>query len=167
MLLAPFNPAEADSSAQYYAQLSLQQKQSFDRQEIYLKTFAKLGRQYQAAETCDISVNTLEWWKSTDHHGFKKRLELAHQVNLEVWESVMDERLEKPQGNRGSDPLLMFKLKAMAPAKYREEVRVIDPGIAVQTLERLKALASGVQVPTVEGTLATDSVVPEPSDAGV
>ena len=33
---------------------------------------------------------------------------------------MIDDRLENPQGNRGSDILLMFKAKAEMPEKYRE-----------------------------------------------
>ena len=33
----------------------------------------------------------------------------------------MDSRLENPEGNRGSDVLLMSKLRAEQPAKYREQ----------------------------------------------
>jgi hypothetical protein len=49
----------------------------------------------------------------------------------------MDERLENPQGNRGSDVLYMFKMKAEKPEKYRENVQVSGVEPVTQMLDRL------------------------------
>ena len=54
----------------------------------------------------------------------------------------MDKRLENPQGNRGSDILYLFKMKAERPEKYREEVNVIGANVAVQRWDKLTELAA-------------------------
>jgi hypothetical protein len=46
-----------------------------------------------------------------------------------------------PQGNKGSDVLGMFKLKAEAPDKYREEVKVVGIEASKAMMERLRQMA--------------------------
>jgi len=61
----------------------------------------------------------------------------------------MDERLENPTGNRGSDVLMMFKLKAEAPEKYREITTARDsPG-----RDLLTELKRRVRRHTPDGTI--------------
>jgi hypothetical protein len=69
-------------------------------------------------------------------------MEQAHQRHVEYWESLMDERLQNPKGNRGSDVLLMFKLKAEKPEKYREEVKVVGIEASKQMMDRLREMAT-------------------------
>jgi hypothetical protein len=54
----------------------------------------------------------------------------------------MDDQLSNPTENRGSDVLLMFKLKAEKPDKYREEVKVVGIDAAKQMMDRLREMAS-------------------------
>jgi hypothetical protein len=54
----------------------------------------------------------------------------------------MDARLENPQGNRGSDVLYMFKMKAEKPEKYRENVQVTGLEPMTQLLEEARKLAA-------------------------
>jgi hypothetical protein len=54
----------------------------------------------------------------------------------------MDERLADPKGNRGSDILLMFKLKAERPEKYREDVKVQGLEPLTSLLEEARKLAA-------------------------
>jgi hypothetical protein len=69
----------------------------------------------------------------------------------------MDDRLAHPQGNRGSDILMMFKLKAEAPQKYREEVKVVGIDQSKMMLDKLREMASkdvqqaALEAPAVEG----------------
>jgi hypothetical protein len=88
--------------------------------------------------TLRVRLSTVKSWQLSDTHLFKKRLQEAHAKCVEKWEQLMDERLANPTGNRGSDVLLMFKLKAMAPEKYREEVRVLNVSAPMQMLDRIR-----------------------------
>ena len=54
----------------------------------------------------------------------------------------MDERLGNSQGNRGSDILYMFKMKAEKPEKYRENVQVVGVEPVTQMLDRLTEIAA-------------------------
>jgi hypothetical protein len=72
---------------------------------------------------------------------YKKKDGLAHQEYVENLEQMMDDRLSNPTGNRGSDVLLMFKLKAEAPEKYREEVKVLRVNAPLKMLDKLRELA--------------------------
>jgi hypothetical protein len=93
------------------------QVQVWNRQEMFLAAYAKTGRRGQAAKEAGISVWCVEKWIAADVYGIKKRMALAHAKYVESQEQLMDDRLSNPQGNRGSDVLLMFKLKAEAPEK--------------------------------------------------
>lgn len=139
---------------------SLKQIRHYDNQTAFLQAYAHFGKLYKAAHETNTSINTVESWQHMDTHGFRSRLHHAHEVYVEYWESVMDSRLETPQGNRGSDILLMFKLKAERPEKYREEVKVMDAGASKELLDRLRALGQ----PRVPAPLpAPSSIIKEPS----
>src|ERR671915_2101636 len=77
-------------------------------------------------------------------------MELAHADYVEMWEGSMNERLRNPQGNRGSDILLMFKLKAERPEKYREEVKVLNTDASLRMLEMLRELGKK-ELEAIEG----------------
>ena len=55
---------------------------------------------------------------------------------------MIDDRLEDPKGNRGSDVLLMFKAKAEMPEKYREEVKVLNVEVPLKMLDKLAEIAA-------------------------
>src|SRR5918992_2727520 len=90
-------------------------------------------------------------------------MELAHADYVEMWEGSMNERLRNPQGNRGSDILLMFKLKAERPEKYREEVKVLNTEAPIRMLEMLKELGKRELEQTVEGEYKE---LPAPAEEG-
>jgi hypothetical protein len=145
-----------DSS--YYESLTSEQRQHYDRQELFLRAYIALGRIYKAAEAADIPIGTVHSWQGRDTHNFNKRIERARQQYVESLEQLMDDRLQNPQGNRGSDVLLMFKLKAEAPQKYREEVKVIGIESSKQMMDRLREMAikereqqAALEAPAVEG----------------
>ncbi len=96
-------------------------KRVWDRQEVFLAAFAECGKPVVAARNCDISYWTHIHWEKKDIFGYKERLNAAHAVYCQAKvEGLIDDRLENPQGNRGSDILLMFKAEAEMPEKYRE-----------------------------------------------
>jgi hypothetical protein len=113
----------------------------WNRQELFLAAYARLGKHSKAAKEAGITSWCVDKWIQADRYSIRKRMQLAHQVYVENLEQLMDDRLTNPQGNRGSDVLLMFKLKAEAPQKYREEVKVVGIEASKQMMDRLREMA--------------------------
>jgi hypothetical protein len=132
-------------------------KQCWVRQEAFLAAYGGLGTILHAARVAGIHRDTVNKWTSADLYSFKKRMEDAHQDYVESVERTMNDRLANPQGNRGSDVLLMFKLKAEAPEKYREEVKVVGVDASKQMMDGLRELAmkdrerAALEAPVIEG----------------
>ena len=96
-------------------------KRIWNRQEVFLAAFAECGKPGVAATNSGISYWTHHHWEKRDIFGYRERLKVAHDAYCQTKiEQMIDDRLENPQGNRGSDVLLMFKAKAEMPDKYRE-----------------------------------------------
>jgi hypothetical protein len=120
---------------------TVRQREVWNRQEMFLEAFKECGKAYKAARAVGLTPWCVDKWLQADSYSIKKRMELAHKEYCEnKIEQLMDDRLENPQGNRGSDILLMFKAKAEMPAKYREETKVIGVEAPLQMLEKLKEL---------------------------
>ena len=95
-------------------------------------------------------------WLATDEV-FAKAFASAKKAHIDYVEDMMMQRLENPQGNRGSDTLLMFKLNALAPELYRPATVILDTG-AKDVLKKLDQLAGkGKDQPAIEGE--TDPVM--------
>ena len=93
----------------------LREKQTWMRQEAFLEQYAKCGKLIRAAEAAGMTIWAVEYWQKQDLYEFNRRLEIAHRRYGETIEVMIDDRLETPQGNRGSDPLLMFKARQKCP----------------------------------------------------
>ena len=99
-------------------------------------------------------------WQEGDIYGFNARLKQAHADYCEEnIHRVITERISNPQGNRGSDILLMFHAKAEQPEKYRE-LPVSDHGALAQGLSVLMQLgrmsqgaAPQLQAPSTDATV--------------
>jgi hypothetical protein len=128
------------------------------RQEAFLEAYKLTSRSSHAAKAAGVGVHAVSRWVSRDVYQFKKRMELARQVYADSIRQIIHERLSNPQGNRGSDILLMFEAKAVMPEMYREEVKVLNVSAPIQMLERLRELATkerreqeALAPPAVEG----------------
>jgi hypothetical protein len=121
---------------------SVVNQQCWDRQEAFLKAFGHLGTIRAAARAIGIHRTRVNQWLSADLYSFKKRMDDARQEYREFLEDLTHERLVNPQGNRGSDILLMFRKKAEWPEKYREEVKILGIESSKQMLDRLRELAA-------------------------
>lgn len=112
------------------------EKRQHDAQERFLELFSRCGVVSVASAAAGVGRRTVYDWDRGDVQGFTERWEDARHTYREAAEAQMDERLADPTGNRGSDILLMFKLKALYPEKYREAVVVVDD-TAKRLLDRL------------------------------
>ena len=109
----------------------------------------------------------VDWWNKKDIFQFRERINAAHLDHGERWEEQMDSRLENPEGNRGSDVLLMSKLRAEQPAKYREQ-REGQPDAAAPRVTQINIhLPPGVVPPGEPTTLVVEGaakLVPDEED---
>lgn len=110
-------------------------------QKRWLEAFAEVGTQAQACDIAGVGLRTLYDWLSADQDGFKALRDEAYERFTDGLERTMWNRLATPVGNRGSDILLMFALKARRPDVYRELTVVLD-GKAVESMEEVKKLVS-------------------------
>ena len=90
------------------------------RQEAVLASYAKVGTLKASCEAIDRTYEMADMWVKRDVHHFNRRLAWAREQYAASLETLMHERLHDPKGNRGSDILLMFDLKAKRPDVYRE-----------------------------------------------
>jgi hypothetical protein len=131
------------------------QVQVWNRQELFLAVYARTGKRSKAAKEAGITVWCVEKWVAADVYGIRKRMEQAHHEYVESLEAEMDATIKsRPVATQ---LLQIFRLKAEAPAKYREEVKVVGIDASKQMLDRLRELAAKdlqqqpvLEAPTVE-----------------
>ncbi len=147
----------ADEFGLTLSSASPEKSRVWDRQEGFLAQYRECGKIGIAAKAVGLTRWAVDKWEQNDVYNFNQRIKAAHADYVESWEVKMHDRLDNPHGNIGSDPLFMFNMKAIAPEKYREDVKVIDQGAALQTWEMLKQLAMEthrqrqLESPAVEG----------------
>jgi hypothetical protein len=83
-------------------------------------------------------------WIEGDVEGFKASYAESAEVFTDSLEQTMWDRIADPTGNRGSDILLMFALKARRPDVYREIGIVIDDK-ALEAVAEMKAVMSAAR----------------------
>lgn len=133
---------------------TIEKKRVWDRQEVFLAAYRGTGRIAKSAKQAGMTRWAVIHWQRGDVFDFRNRLEAAHHEWCEEKiEGLIDSRLSDPQGNRGSDVLLMFQAKAEMPGKYREEVKIIDSGATKELLNQLRAMgqAREPEPPAIEG----------------
>ena len=108
-----------------------------ERQERFLVAYAEQGTITNAATLANVHRDTVHAWRNEDRYSFRRRFENAQHVFREVkLERVMFDRISEPAGNRGSDILLIFALKAHWPERYRDDARPADDS-AKEVLSKL------------------------------
>src|SRR5918992_2139037 len=144
-------------------------QECWDHQEAFLAAYRHTSRVTHAARAVGVSVHAVDKWLSRDVYSFKKRMELARREYCDWVRQIIQERISSPQGNRGSDVLLMFEAKAMMPELYREEVKVLNAEAPIRMLEMLKELGKreleGEQLAALEAPVV-EAVYREVSVAG-
>jgi hypothetical protein len=145
---------------------SIAQRECWFRQEQFLEAFAKCGKIGKAAQATGMSRSCVERWQSVDLYGFQKRMDAAHDSYVELLEEQMDKTIEAKTTQ--TQILQIFRLKAEAPEKYREEVKVMNADVPFQMLDRLKEMA--LEAPAVEavyreGPPSQEPTAPSPEQA--
>jgi hypothetical protein len=80
-----------------------QKRQMWHRQEMFLEAYRKCGKVGKAAQAVGLTRWAVDYWMKNDIFEFHRRIEAAHADYCEYLEQGLDDRLENPQGNRGSD----------------------------------------------------------------
>jgi hypothetical protein len=119
---------------------SIAQRECWFRQEQFLEAFAKCGKIGIAASKVGITRRAVEKWQSSDKYAFQKRIAAAHDSYVELLEEQMDKTIEAKPAQ--TQILQIFRLKAEAPEKYREEVKVLNADVPFQMLDKLKEMAA-------------------------
>ena len=155
--LVPVGPEDSGLSFTYES-LTAEKARVWNHQEAFLADYRQHGQLGKAAKAIGMTRFVQDKWLINDQLGWRERIKAAHADYCEdKIESKIQERLDNPEGNRGSDILLMFQAKAEMPEKYREEVKIIDTGPTKDLLAELRRLG---QAKVVEGSL-----VPPPTEA--
>ena len=143
-----------------YRSAPLEKARVWDRQEAFLVAYRDSGKIGKAAKAIELTRWAVDKWLQSDVFGFRERMKAAHVDYCEdKLEARMEARLANPEGNRGSDILLMFQLKAEMPSKYREEVKIVDTSATKDLLEELRRLG---RARVVEGSVAPQEPTQEP-----
>ena len=107
-----------------------------------------------------ITRRCVQLWQSSDVFSFRKRLEDAHLEYAESLETDFDNWVNESKHN--TQIARIFRLKAVWPEKYREEVKVLNTDASVRMLDMLRELgkkeleaiegeSKALEAPAVEG----------------
>ena len=91
----------------------------------FLVALSKRGIVTEACDAAQVSRTPPYELRRADE-AFAAAWDEALEVAADKIEQEIHRRLSEPQGNRGSDVLLMFQAKAMRPNKYREKPTGMD-----------------------------------------
>ncbi len=119
---------------------TVKREQTWTLQERFLAAYAIKGTIRQAVLSANVDRSTVWAWSKADVQGFVARF---HEAELEFRDKVQDimlERIEEPEGNRGSDGLLSHLANAVWPEKFRDRPPPSDD-TQKQIAESLQILA--------------------------
>jgi len=108
----------------------MSQRLTEEQKKKAIEAYAKHGTLNKAGEVAGVSRITL-WREMKRNKAFKEAMENAKQEYVEGLENLLDERI-RDGDDKASAILLMFKLKAERPDKYRETIsHKVDADIKV------------------------------------
>jgi hypothetical protein len=111
----------------------------WETQERFLRLFARSGKVIQSVDLTGITRQCLYKWENADKFGFNKRLEIAHQEYVERLEQELDDYISESKHN--VQIAHIFRLKAEAPEKYREDIKPQSNDASRELLDRLTEMA--------------------------
>jgi hypothetical protein len=106
---------------------------------MFLRAYAKNGKICLSADKIGVSDRNVQKWQSSDKFSFIKRLQAAHRRYVELLESQMDSYIDDKK--QGAHLLHMFRLKAEAPEKYREDSKIVVQDHSQMLLDKLTEMA--------------------------
>ena len=126
-----------------------------ESQDAFLALYVKHGTIQRASDGSGANRESVRRWSQDDVLGFSSRFQAAKEAFRESLEELALARLRAPEGNRGSDILLMGMLNANYPDKWSRNLKLTHdvPNELLQSLRALQELGTK-QLPepkTVEG----------------
>jgi len=110
------------------------------RQADFCEALGKLGSITKAASLAGVSRETIRLWERDDRSGFRQKLRDAQATYADMLESMALERVQNPEGNRGSDTLLIALNNANSEKWKGNQVSVVVEDSVLQALTSLQAL---------------------------
>ena len=114
-------------------------RRTWDNQQAFLAFMCQYGTIQKAARESGVQAESVRRWRNGDVLGFADRFMAARAAYGDYLEDMVHERLENPTGNRGSDVLLMARLNAEKPDKWRPNVK-IQLEVPNEVIQHLRAL---------------------------
>ena len=102
--------------------------------KLFLKIFAETGAFYSSCEETGVVHQTVYLWQEKDPE-FAKDYEEAKKKYIEKMEKVADKRAIGEGVDKASDLMMIFRLKGLAPEKYRERQDITAKGEITVRLE--------------------------------
>lgn len=108
--------------------MELRQRQTWDKQEVFLATYAEMGSIRKAAPAAGVDRSTERLWRRHDVLGYARRFEDAVLEFREMLEDIALDRVKHPSlnGRIGGDGALSHLLNANHPDKFRDRPKVDD-----------------------------------------
>ena len=110
------------------------------RQSDFCAALGKVGSITKAASLAGVSRETIRLWERDDRSGFRQKLRDAQATYADMLESMALERVQNPEGNRGSDTLLIALNNANSEKWKGNQVSVVVEDSVLQALTSLQAL---------------------------
>ena len=142
------------------------QETTEQRQQSFLEVYGKTGQITKASHLAAVSRETVRVWEREDTNGFRQQLRDAQAVYQDYLEGLALQRVENPEGNRGSDTLLIALNNANNPDKWKgNQASIVVEDSVLQALASLQKLdaETRAQLPepkTVEGSIVEVDKLP-------
>lgn len=125
----PTRPRYTSDAEEYgvdLSELSPYQRETWDRQELFLSHYAGRNTKTNTALGIGIHPKTVAYWEKSDLYSFRERLQHAHTFTVNLVEDRMLEIILNPEKPPNS-PLWFFGwLRANNREKWGEAVATVD-----------------------------------------
>lgn len=128
----------------------------------YCDAFGKLGSVTKATAVAGVSRETVRNWEREDRFGFRQQLRDAQATYMDMLESMALDRVKSPEGNRGSDTLLIALNNANNPDKWRgNQASIVVEDSVLQALMALQQQGAAIREQLPEPKVVEGQVVEE------
>ena len=134
------------------------------RMAAFCEAYGHHGQVTKAAKEARVGRETVRQWEMADAYGFRQQLRDAQEVYREYLEGLALTRVLHPEGNRGSDTLLIALNNANNPDKWKgNQASIVVEDSVLQALASLQKLdaETRAQLPepnTVEGKAVVEKL---------
>lgn len=141
-------------------ELSKVDQHTWDSQEAYLTAFAGFGTLTKSSQSVGLHRDTVRRWEHGDVQGFRQRLREAQKAYADYLEGLALLRVQNPEGNRGSDTLLIALNNANNPDKWRGNNVTVEVSDQLLSYMQKRQAEDGKALPPAETVLEHAPEVP-------